>query len=96
MALVFVQCHQPGRDLLNKFVKGLETLVSKLQSKNFALQRTHRIVLLGYTQGHQKDLFLKISVLQANFCWLGDVEEIICPWKESVAKKKMCLRGFDV
>ena len=23
------------------------------------------------------DLFLKISVLHANFCWLGDVEEII-------------------
>ena len=84
MALVFVQCHQPGRDLLNKFVKGLETLVSKLQSKNFALQRTHRIVLLGYTQGHQKDLFLKISVLQANFCWLGDVEEIICPVREGI------------
>ena len=23
------------------------------------------------------DLFLKISVLQAHFCWLGDVKEII-------------------
>ena len=23
------------------------------------------------------DLFLKISVLHANFCWLGDVEKII-------------------
>ena len=23
------------------------------------------------------DLFLKISVFQAHFCWLGDVEEII-------------------
>ena len=42
-------------------------------------------MLLGYTQGHPMDLFLKISVLQANFCWqLGHVEEIICPWKESV------------
>ena len=29
------------------------------------------------TQGHPMDLFLKISVLQAHFCWLGDVEEII-------------------
>ena len=29
------------------------------------------------TQGHPMDLFLKISVLHANFCWLGDVEEII-------------------
>ena len=26
------------------------------------------------------DLFLKISVLQANFCWLGDLRKIICPW----------------
>ena len=28
-------------------------------------------------QGHPMDLFLKISVLHANFCWLGDVKEII-------------------
>ena len=34
------------------------------------------------------NLFLKISVLQRNFCWLGDVEEMICPWKENVASKK--------
>ena len=36
------------------------------------------------------DLFLKISVLQKkkNY-WLGDVEEIICPCKESVAGKKI-------
>ena len=27
------------------------------------------------------DLFLKISVLHANFCWLGDLDKIICPWK---------------
>ena len=67
------------------FVKGLGTLVSKLQSRNFALLRTHRIVLLGYTQGHPMDLFLKISVLQAHFCWLGDVEKIMS-----------CPRGFDV
>ena len=33
-------------------------------------------------------LLLKISVLLANFCWLGDLGEIICPWKESVAGKK--------
>ena len=38
--------------------------------------------LLFYTfnansQGHPMDLFLKISVLYANFCRLGDVEEII-------------------
>ena len=30
-----------------------------------------------YMQGHPTDLFLKISVLHANFCWLGDVEEVI-------------------
>ena len=30
-------------------------------------------------------LFLKIPVLQAHFCWLGDLEKIICPWKESVS-----------
>ena len=35
-------------------------------------------------QGHPLDLFLKISVLQANFRWLGDLEKIICPWKETV------------
>ena len=29
------------------------------------------------SQGHPMDLFLKISVLHANFCWLGDVEKII-------------------
>ena len=28
------------------------------------------------------DLFLKISVLQANLGWLGDLERVICPWKE--------------
>ena len=40
------------------------------------------------TQGHPMDLFLKISVLQADFWWPGDVEEMICPWKESVAREK--------
>ena len=33
--------------------------------------------MCSYIQGHPMDLFLKISVLQAHFCWLGDVEEII-------------------
>ena len=31
----------------------------------------------GDVQGHPMDLFLKISVLQAHFCWLGDVKGII-------------------
>ena len=34
------------------------------------------------------DLFLKRSVLQANFCWVGDVEEMICPWEETVSGKR--------
>ena len=32
-------------------------------------------------------LFLKLSVFLANFCWLGDLEKLICPWKERVAGK---------
>ena len=32
---------------------------------------------VSQTQGHPMDLFLKISVLEAHFCWLGDVEEIV-------------------
>ena len=70
----------------------LKTSIKKLCTPKDASYSAAR----PYTQGHPMDLFLKISVLQANFCWLGDVEEIICPWKESVAKKKMYLRGFDV
>ena len=30
-------------------------------------------LFLVYRQRHPVDLFLKISVLQANFCWLGDL-----------------------
>ena len=33
------------------------------------------------------DLFPKISVLQAKFSWLGNLEKLICPWKESVAEQ---------
>ena len=40
-------------------------------------------------QGHPMDLFHKISVLLAIFCWLGDVEVMICPWKESVVGNLM-------
>ena len=40
-------------------------------------------------QGHPMDLFHKISVLLAIFCWLGDVEVMICPWKESVVGNVM-------
>ena len=34
------------------------------------------------------DLFLIISLLHANFCWLGHLGKMICPWKESVAGKE--------
>ena len=37
--------------------------------------------------GHPMNLFLKMPVLQANFCWLVDVKEVI--WKESVAEIKV-------
>ena len=42
----------------------------------------------SYTQGHSMDLFLKISVLQAQFCWLGDVEEIIVLGKKVLLGKR--------
>ena len=42
------------------------------------------------------DLFLKMSVIQTFFCWLGDSEKIICPWKESVVDNSGCLREVDV
>ena len=41
------------------------------------------------------DLLRKRSVPQAIFCWLGDVEVMICPWMESVVGCG-CLRVFDV
>ena len=40
-------------------------------------------------QGQPMDLFLKISVLQAHFCWLGDVEEIIVLGRKVVLGKKI-------
>ena len=44
------------------------------------------------------DLFLKISVLQAHFCWLGDVEEIIVLGRKVLLEKDNsgCQRGLDV
>ena len=44
------------------------------------------------------DLFLKISVLQAHFCWLGDVEEIIALGRKVLLEKdnSECQRGFEV
>ena len=42
---------------------------------------------MAKNQGHPMDLFLKITVLQANVCCLEDLDKIICPFKESVAGK---------
>ena len=42
---------------------------------------------MAKNQGHPMDLFLKITVLQAHFCCLEDLDEIMCPFKESVAGK---------
>ena len=53
-------------------------------------RRTYDITL-----GHPMDLLRKRSVPQAIFCWLGDVEVMICPRKESVVGFG-CLRVFDV
>ena len=55
-------------------------LRSDIKRNSFLTER-HLMVLfealsalfLVYHQGHPVDLFLKISVLQANFCWLGDL-----------------------
>ena len=46
----------------------------------------NKIVKL-HIQGHPVDLFVKMPVLQANFCWLRELEEFICSRKESVAGK---------
>ena len=46
-------------------------------SKGDKIKRTEMINEYNKGQGHPMDLFLKISVLQARFCWLGDVKEII-------------------
>ena len=56
------------------------TLRSDIKRNAFLTER-HLMVLfealsalfLVYHQGHPIDLLLKISVLQANFCWLGDL-----------------------
>ena len=56
------------------------TLRSDINRNAFLTER-HLMVLfealsalfLVYHQGHPMDLFLKKSVLQANFCWLGDL-----------------------
>ena len=44
---------------------------------------------MPFSEGHPMDLFLKISVLHANFCWLGDVEEIIVLGRKVLLGKKI-------
>ena len=52
-----------------------------------------KLVFEHHIQGHPLDLFLiKISALQANFCWLGDLKKI-CPWKESDPGKQAMQGG---
>ena len=48
---------------------------------------SHAVWILPNIQWHPIELFLRISVLQANVCWLGDLDKIVCPWKESDAGK---------
>ena len=51
---------------------------------SFPADNVHFHPVVGI-QGHPMDLFLKISVLQAHFCWLGDLEEkIILGRKEKI------------
>ena len=40
-----------------------------------------------HDQGHPMNLFLKIFVLQANFCWLGDLEKKMYILERNVAGK---------
>ena len=61
-------------------------LKAKLQSVLISFTLVHPCPLF---RGNPMDLFFKISVLEANFCLVGDVEEIICSWKESVAGKNI-------
>ena len=94
MADHIVQCHQPRRDLLNKLLKtwkvSLKTSIKKLctpKDASYSAARLHS----GAPNGSVPQ-----NICSSGQFLLGDVEEIICPWKESVAKKKMCLRAFDV
>ena len=87
---VFQALHQTSQTIKMYFEKllGFRTrfLKGKLQSVLISFKSVHPCPLF---RGNPMDLFLKISVLEANFCWVGDVEEIICSWKESVAGKNI-------
>jgi len=62
----------------NPFNATLEAIRSSVEAKcGEKVWKGITCTFWGDVQGHPMDLFLKISVLQAHFCWLGDVEEII-------------------
>ena len=55
--------------------------VKPLNKKNKHINKFFIMLERNSVQGHLIDVFLKISVFQANFCWLGDLDKIIFPWK---------------
>ena len=59
-------------------------VLAKIYATNLA-----ELTFFKLIQGHPMDLFLKISVLHANFCWLGDVEEIIVLGRKVLLGKKI-------
>ena len=78
--------------------KGLNFELCLLQRINCQIITSKNCNVYCY-QGHPMDLFLKISVLHANFCCLGDVEEIIVLGRKVLLGKKDnsgCQRGFEV
>ena len=82
---------QPGSGRLIRLAKGIEntiryyTILDDADSANrinFAASQRDL-----HDQGHPMNLFLKIFVLQANFCWLGDLE------KKCISLKGMLLEN---
>ena len=61
------------------FFLQIRPLVTGFSWKTAKLKPDHETTVFSAPfQGHPMDLFLIISVLQAIFCWLGDLEKIIC------------------
>ena len=72
-------------------VTGFEKVVRLVffiaHSPNLTLSSRRNTMEEHKAQGHPMDLFLKISVLQALFSWLGDVEEIIVLGRKVLLEK---------
>ena len=66
---------QIKRSSINKKIASGIGAIKKI--RYFVSKPSLNCIYNALIQGHPMDLFLKISVLHANFCWLGDVEEII-------------------